>query len=63
MLFRSFEYFGQNFEHFKYEGSDTEIVLFYNADLIKSAEDEIELVMSVRFENDRCKLIVEEVNV
>lgn len=58
-----FEYFGQNFEHFKYEGSDTEIVLFYNADLIKSAEDEIELVMSVRFENDKCKLIIEEVNV
>ena len=58
-----FEYFGQNFEHFKYEGSDTEIVLFYNADLIKSAEDEIELVMSVRFENDKCKLIIDEVNV
>lgn len=57
-----FEYFGQNFEHFKYEGSDTEIVLFYEADLIKSAEDEIELIMSVRFENDKCKLIIEEVN-
>ena len=47
----------------KYESSGFEVVMFYNADLVKYAQDKIRLNMSARFEKNLCQFIVESVEV
>lgn len=59
---RGFEYFGKSFEHLKLERPDLEIVCFFNADKIKSAKSEFELIMNVRHDSSKCMLVIDEVN-
>lgn len=59
---REFEYFGKSFEHLKLERPDLEIICFFNADKIKSAKSEFELVMNVRYDSNKCLLVIDEVN-
>ena len=63
LMSRGFKYFGTNFEHLKYESSGFEVVMFYNADLVKYAQDKIRLNLSARFEKNLCQFIVESVEV
>ena len=59
---RGFEYFGKSFEHLKLERPDLEIICFFDADKIKSAKSEFELVMNVRYDSNKCLLVIDEVN-
>lgn len=58
---RGFEYFGKSFEHLKLERPDLEIICFFKADVIRSAKEELELIMNVRYDSNKCQLIIDEV--
>lgn len=59
---RGFEYFGKSFEHLKFERPDLEIICFFNADKIKHAKSDFELIMNVRYDSGKCLLVIDEVN-
>ena len=58
-----FEYFGRSYEHLKYVSPDKklEILLFFKADQVKFASDEIILEMSVKFNYGKCTIVIDGV--
>ena len=58
-----FEYFGRSYEHLKYVSPDKklEILLFFKADQVKFASDEIILEMSVKFNYGKCMIVIDGV--
>lgn len=63
MMRYGFEYFGRNYEHLKYVSPDKEleILLFFKADQVKFASDEIILEMSVKFNYWKCTIVIDGV--
>lgn len=63
MMRYGFEYFGRSYEHLKYVSPDKklEILLFFKADQVKFASDEIVLEMSVKFNYGKCTIVIDGV--
>ena len=63
MMRYGFEYFGRSYEHLKYVSPDKklEILLFFKADQVKFASDEIILEMSVKFNYGKCTIVIDGV--